>query len=75
MNRRIELLRKDLIEKIHEILEERCQSFWRRAEFGNTCIHQEQFYKSPESITLETLCEFLDALDGIIPLRLVGGLV
>jgi hypothetical protein len=70
MNRRIELLRKDLIEKIHEILNIRCQ-FWKRAEFANTCVYQEQFYVSPESITLETLCDFLDALDGIIPLRLV----
>lgn len=70
MNRRIELLRKDLIEKIDEKLFARC-SGWKMAEFDNRAISREMFDGSPDVIMLETLCDFLDALDGIIPLRLV----
>lgn len=70
MNRRIELLRKDLIEKINEILKERCPN-WRMAEFENRAISREVFDGVPDVIMLETLCDFLDALDGIIPLLLM----
>lgn len=68
--RQVDALRKDLIEKITELIESRCQG-WKRAEFSNQSVYREQFYLFPDSILLETLCEFLDGLDGIIPLRIV----
>lgn len=71
MNRRIEALRKDLIEKITELVEARSQ-YWKRVEFSNSSIYHEEFYCRADCISIEVLCEFLDGLDGIIPIRIVS---
>jgi hypothetical protein len=69
MNRRIDALRKDLTEKIQELMNARFP-LWKRVEFGNSIVHRGTFYAAADMILLETLCDWLDGLDGIIPIRI-----
>lgn len=62
MSRRIDALRKDLIEEIQRQLFARCPD-WRRVDFSNHSIYREAFDQASGLFLIETLCTWLDCLD------------